>query len=99
MDDGMSATELRQRYDRGGSVRDCDLSAAQLRSRYAIPTNSTCHAGSCSFGTRRRLIANPSDWIVRNAAFKEEKSDGSMVVVAGAIVALVILAGAAYMLM
>lgn len=37
MDDGMTASELRQRYERGGSVRDCDLSAAQLRSRYAIP--------------------------------------------------------------
>jgi len=42
MDDGMSAGELRQRYERGGSVRDCDLSAAQLRSRYAIAGNSTC---------------------------------------------------------
>ncbi|KAL3673337.1 hypothetical protein V7S43_001053 [Phytophthora oleae] len=39
MDDGMSASELRQRYERGGSVRDSDLSAAQLRSRYAIPGN------------------------------------------------------------
>ncbi|POM57465.1 Hypothetical protein PHPALM_38021 [Phytophthora palmivora] len=40
MDDGMTASELRQRYERGGSVRDCDLSAAQLRSRYAIPGNT-----------------------------------------------------------
>lgn len=47
MDDGMSASELRQRYERGGSVRDCDLSAAQLRSRYAIAGNSTCTCCSC----------------------------------------------------
>ncbi|OWZ22920.1 Microfibrillar-associated protein 1 [Phytophthora megakarya] len=40
MDDGMTASELRQRYERGGSVRDSDLSAAQLRSRYAIPGNT-----------------------------------------------------------
>ncbi|GAB9469715.1 hypothetical protein Gpo141_00006984 [Globisporangium polare] len=39
-DDAMNASELRSRYDRGGSVRDCDLSAAQLRSRYAIPSNT-----------------------------------------------------------
>jgi hypothetical protein len=40
-DDGYNASELRQRYGRGGSVRDSDLSAAQLRARYAIPNNST----------------------------------------------------------
>lgn len=45
-DDAMNASELRSRYDRGGSVRDCDLSAAQLRSRYAIPGNS---ASLCVF--------------------------------------------------
>ncbi|KAH9080975.1 hypothetical protein Ae201684P_008061 [Aphanomyces euteiches] len=39
-DDGMTASELRSRYGRGGSVRDCDLSAAQLRSRYAIEKNN-----------------------------------------------------------
>jgi hypothetical protein len=43
VDDGMSASELRSRYERGGSVRDSDMSAAQLRARYAIPSNSTCH--------------------------------------------------------
>ncbi|CCI43990.1 unnamed protein product [Albugo candida] len=36
----MSATELRQRYHRGGAVQDSNLSAAQLRSRYAIPSNT-----------------------------------------------------------
>ncbi|KAF1795317.1 Glycosyltransferase, GlcNAc [Phytophthora cactorum] len=49
MDDGMSASDLRQRYERGGTVRDSDLSAAQLRSRYAIPGNSK--ACMCSGGT------------------------------------------------
>ncbi|CAK4708141.1 unnamed protein product [Aphanomyces euteiches] len=39
-DDGMTASELRSRYGRGGSVRDCALSAAQLRSRYAIEKNT-----------------------------------------------------------
>lgn len=43
--------------------------------------------------------AHPSDRILRDAAFKQEKSDGGMMVVVGAVVALVILAGAAYMLM
>lgn len=40
MDDALCASDLRQRYARGGSVRDCDLSAAQLRSRYAIAGNT-----------------------------------------------------------
>ncbi|OQR87024.1 hypothetical protein ACHHYP_09660 [Achlya hypogyna] len=39
-DDGMTASELRSRYGRNGTVRDCDLSAAQLRSRYAIEKNT-----------------------------------------------------------
>lgn len=35
-DDGLTATELRQRYHKGGSVPDSDLSASQLRGRYGI---------------------------------------------------------------
>jgi hypothetical protein len=35
-DDAYSASELRRRYQRGGTAKDSDLSAAQLRSRYGI---------------------------------------------------------------
>ena len=35
-DDSFSASELRQRYHKGGSVPDSDLSASQLRGRYGI---------------------------------------------------------------
>ncbi|KAJ0409818.1 hypothetical protein P43SY_005712 [Pythium insidiosum] len=70
-DDGYTASELRQRYERGGSVQDCDLSAAQLRARYAIPNNT----------------------------FKPDKSQSNATLVIGAVVALLVLAGAAYMLM
>lgn len=35
-DDGLTATELRQRYHQGGSVPDSDLTASQLRGRYGI---------------------------------------------------------------
>ena len=38
-DDGLSASELRQRYHAGGSASDAELSAAQLRSRYGIESN------------------------------------------------------------
>ena len=39
VDSGMSASELRQRYHRGGSANDDELSAAQLRARHGIPSN------------------------------------------------------------
>ena len=39
-DENYSASELRQRYHRGGSEKDSDLSAAQLRSRYGIASNT-----------------------------------------------------------
>jgi len=39
-DDGLSASELRQRFHKGGSIPDSELSAQQLRARYAIPSNS-----------------------------------------------------------
>ncbi|KAJ1476772.1 hypothetical protein T484DRAFT_1964936 [Baffinella frigidus] len=35
-DDGMSASQLRQRYGRGGTAADSDLSASQLRGRYGV---------------------------------------------------------------
>lgn len=38
-DSQYSASELRQRYHRGGSVKDDELSSAQLRAKYAIPAN------------------------------------------------------------
>ena len=40
MDSELSASELRQRYHRGGSLNDDELTSAQLRARHAIPSNS-----------------------------------------------------------
>lgn len=39
VDSGLSASELRQRYHRGGTANDDELSAAQLRARHGIPSN------------------------------------------------------------
>lgn len=38
-DSDLSASELRQRYLRGGTLRDDELSAQQLRARHGIPSN------------------------------------------------------------
>mgnify|MGYP006940551445 CR=1 FL=1 len=38
-DSQFSASELRKRYHRGGTVNDDELSSAQLRAKYAIPAN------------------------------------------------------------
>lgn len=38
-DDQASASDLRRRYARGGSAKDDELSAAQLRARHNIPSN------------------------------------------------------------
>lgn len=38
-DDGLTATELRQRYHKGGSIPDSDLTASQLRGRYGIQSS------------------------------------------------------------
>jgi hypothetical protein len=35
-DDGYSASELRRRYNKGGTLQDSDLSAAQLRARHNV---------------------------------------------------------------
>eukprot|EP01035_Chromulina_nebulosa_P028831 gene28831-38121_t len=40
MDSELSASELRQRYHRGGTLNDDELTSAQLRARHAIPSNS-----------------------------------------------------------
>lgn len=39
-DSDMSASELRKRYNRGGTAKDDELSAAQLRSRHGIAKNA-----------------------------------------------------------
>ena len=39
-DDSFSASELRQRYLPGGTVKDSELSSSQLRARYGVQTNS-----------------------------------------------------------
>jgi hypothetical protein len=40
-DSELSASELRQRYNRGGTVKDDELTAAQLRARHGIPKNKS----------------------------------------------------------
>jgi hypothetical protein len=39
-DSELSASQLRERYHRGGTARDDELTSAQLRARHAIPSNS-----------------------------------------------------------
>lgn len=39
-DDSLSASQLRSRYQKGGSAGDSDLSASQIRARYGVETNS-----------------------------------------------------------
>lgn len=38
-DSDLSASELRSRYHKGGSVQDDELTAAQLRARHGINSN------------------------------------------------------------
>mmetsp|Transcript_34759 Transcript_34759/g.44343 ORF Transcript_34759/g.44343 Transcript_34759/m.44343 type:complete len:81 (-) Transcript_34759:269-511(-) len=38
-DDGYSASQLRQRYNKGGTLNDDQLTAAQLRARHGIQSN------------------------------------------------------------
>ena len=38
-DDGLSASELRNRYHKGGSLGDDELSSSQLQARYGQPKN------------------------------------------------------------
>ena len=40
-DSDLSASELRKRYNRGGTAKDDELTASQLRSRHGIPKNKT----------------------------------------------------------
>ncbi len=39
-DSDLSASDLRKRYMRGGTLSDDQLTAAQLRARHAIPANN-----------------------------------------------------------
>ena len=49
-DSSLSASELRQRYHRGGSAKDDELTAKQLRARHAIPSNSAEFSTSTAEG-------------------------------------------------
>jgi hypothetical protein len=44
-DSELSASQLRQRYNRGGTASDSELSAAQLRARYGMPSNKNIGKG------------------------------------------------------
>jgi len=39
-DDCLSSSQLRQRYQKGGELRDDQLTAAQLRARYGLSSNN-----------------------------------------------------------
>ena len=39
-DDSLTASELRKKYAAGGTATDSELSAAQVRARYGIASNS-----------------------------------------------------------
>mmetsp|Transcript_33935 Transcript_33935/g.58289 ORF Transcript_33935/g.58289 Transcript_33935/m.58289 type:complete len:81 (-) Transcript_33935:35-277(-) len=47
-DSELSASELRKRYLRGGTLNDDELTSAQLRARHAIPSNSKDFGSSAS---------------------------------------------------
>jgi hypothetical protein len=40
-DDQLGASQLRNRYKKGGLAPDSELSSSQLRARYAIPGNKS----------------------------------------------------------
>lgn len=54
----MSASDLRRRYGEGGEARDDELTAAQLRSRHAIKSNSK------DFSTRDNLVKSAGSMYV-----------------------------------
>lgn len=74
-DSQLSASELRQRYHKGGSVSDENLSAAQLRARYGIGSN-------------------PKDFSTR-----ENATSGGYTTALFAVLAVLVLAGAAYFML
>jgi hypothetical protein len=45
-DDSFSASELRSRYQQGGSGKDSELSSSQLRARYDIKNNTFTERGN-----------------------------------------------------
>ena len=59
-DDNYPASELRRRYQSGGTLPDSDLSASQLRSRHNIPSNrpdfSTGNSRQAGFPTILLII-------------------------------------------
>ncbi|GMH76067.1 hypothetical protein TL16_g06961 [Triparma laevis f. inornata] len=59
----MSASELRQRYHKGGSVPDSELSASQLRARYGVQSNN------CDFSTSSKANENSDAIMLAVGAF------------------------------
>ena len=53
-DDRYSASELRQRYGPGGSLKDSELSASQIRARHGIHANT--FSGSHGFSVVSILV-------------------------------------------
>lgn len=52
-DDQLSASALRQRLHKGGSARDDELTASQIRARHAVPSNRSGGCRECSAVARR----------------------------------------------
>lgn len=86
-DDEVSASELRKRYMRGGTLGDDQLTAAQLRARHAIPSNSR---GMFSCLTMSTMSIPCMNLDFSTGTDSAQKNNNSVVVV---IVAILLIAG------
>ena len=72
-DSDLSASELRQRYHKGGSLADSELSAKQVRARHAVPSNaqdfSTRHAMGGASGMTGMIVAGVAVVLVIGTIF------------------------------
>ncbi|GMI40561.1 hypothetical protein TrCOL_g7859 [Triparma columacea] len=59
----MSASQLRQRYGKGGTAADSELSASQLRARYGVQSNSR------DFSTSKQADSNSDAAMMAVGAF------------------------------
>jgi hypothetical protein len=55
-DSDLSASELRQRYHKGGSVPDSELSASQLRARHGVARNAADFSTQHNKGSNAGLV-------------------------------------------
>ena len=55
-DSSMSAGELRRRYHKGGSAKDSDMSASQIRARHGVKNREFAGAVSAGGGNQMTII-------------------------------------------